>query len=73
MSLTASTVATLASTADPGSGHDPWQRQTRGLRDLYTQLVVSAVLGLSAFLAFCVRIPFSTLDIRYQKTNMGWG
>lgn len=39
---------------NPGNNHDPWPGQTRGQRDLVTQLVISLVLGLSAFFSFCV-------------------
>lgn len=38
----------------PGLVPEPWQNQTRGQRDLVTQLVISCVLGLGAFFAFCV-------------------
>ncbi|KAE8356641.1 glycogen debranching enzyme [Aspergillus coremiiformis] len=42
----------------PGGGHEPtWGDQTRGQRDLYTQLVISCALGLCAFLSFCVLRP----------------
>lgn len=60
MSLTKSAATAVLSVAavvsdTPGDGHPPrWDDQTRGQRDLYTQLVVSLAVGLSAFLAFCV-------------------
>jgi hypothetical protein len=40
----------------PGVGHK-YQDQTKGQRDLYTQIVISSTLGLSAFFAFCVGFP----------------
>lgn len=48
-------IASSTATNRPGGVHEPWQRQTKSQRDLYTQLVISSVLGLGAFLAFCVR------------------
>lgn len=47
-------VASSTVTNQPGSVHEPWRDQMRGQRDLYTQLVISCVLGLGAFLSFCV-------------------
>jgi hypothetical protein len=60
MSLTeAAAAAMLTAVVEgdrPGGGHEPtWGDQARGQRDLYTQLVISLALGLSAFLSFCVR------------------
>ncbi|KAK1143431.1 hypothetical protein N8T08_006759 [Aspergillus melleus] len=50
-------VAAVASDT-PGGGHQPrWADQTKGQRDLYTQLVISVAVGLSAFMAFCVLRP----------------
>ncbi|KAE8419432.1 glycogen debranching enzyme [Aspergillus pseudocaelatus] len=41
-----------------GGGHEPtWGDQAKGQRDLYTQLIISLTLGLSAFLSFCVLRP----------------
>ncbi|KAL1990484.1 hypothetical protein VTN49DRAFT_6323 [Thermomyces lanuginosus] len=34
-----------------------WGRQTRNQRDIYTQCVISASIGLSAFFAFCILRP----------------
>lgn len=66
MSLTRPVATALLSTAafivdepaDPGNPHEPkWDDQTRGQRDLYTQLVISSAVGLSAFFSFCVLRP----------------
>lgn len=38
-------------------GAPKFQDQARGQRDLYTQIVISSALGLSAFLTFCVCSP----------------
>lgn len=66
MSLTQSAATALLTTiafvveepADPGTPREPpWDDQTRGQRDLYTQLVISLALGLSAFFSFCVCSP----------------
>ncbi|KAI1986282.1 hypothetical protein LOZ53_004770 [Ophidiomyces ophidiicola] len=45
--------------ADGGGvpGPPKFQDQARGQRDLYTQIVVSSALGLSAFFAFCLLRP----------------
>lgn len=42
-----------------GDGSDPptYQDRAKGQRDLYTQIVISCILGLSAFLTFCVSVP----------------
>jgi hypothetical protein len=65
---TASTILSLVAGGDgsrdgdgdrggrPGVG-DKYQDQTKGQRDLYTQIVISSTLGLSAFFAFCVSFP----------------
>ncbi|WEW61381.1 hypothetical protein PRK78_006871 [Emydomyces testavorans] len=48
------------SSGDGNGGHDDppkFQDQTRGQRDLYTQIVISSALGLSAFLTFCILRP----------------
>ncbi|EEP81189.1 conserved hypothetical protein [Uncinocarpus reesii 1704] len=61
-------LATVTSTAfqsrtsggDGDGGHDDrlkFQDQARGQRDLYTQIVISFAVGLSAFLTFCVLRP----------------
>lgn len=65
MSLTESAVAAMATaitvanhhgtnngTDDDGPGRK-WDDQLKG--DLYTQLVISLALGITAFLSFCVR------------------
>lgn len=62
MSLTQSAATAVLTAAtmmmdepdDPGKPHEPWSEQTNRQRDLYTQLVISSFLGLSAFFAFCV-------------------
>lgn len=60
MSLTSSAAAEILTAAavvieKPDDPHEPrWGDQTRGQRDLYTQLVLSLALGLTAFFAFCV-------------------
>ncbi|OOF95878.1 hypothetical protein ASPCADRAFT_207209 [Aspergillus carbonarius ITEM 5010] len=61
MSLTESAAAamlTVAAVVDsPIDVHEPrWDDQTRG-RDLYTQLVISLMVGLGAFFSFCVLRP----------------
>ncbi|PYH99927.1 glycogen debranching enzyme [Aspergillus ellipticus CBS 707.79] len=61
MSLTESAAAAMLTVASVVEGpidvHEPrWEDQTRG-RDLYTQLVISLTIGLSAFLSFCVLRP----------------
>jgi hypothetical protein len=61
MSLTASAASAaltlLADGPDDGSKR-PWRPNdpVKEQRDLYTQFVISTALGLSAFLAFCVRV-----------------
>ncbi|KAF9884651.1 hypothetical protein FE257_001404 [Aspergillus nanangensis] len=64
MSVTDSAVAAMLTAATfmadepkPGEPGRTWDDQTRGQRDLYTQLVVSVALGLCAFLSFCVLRP----------------
>lgn len=59
MSFTQSPVAAMATAvtaADNGTDHEGpgrrWEDQIQG--DLYTQLVISLALGVSAFLTFCV-------------------
>lgn len=47
-------IATSTATNLPGGVHEPWPDQMKNQRDLYTQLVISSVLGLGAFLVFCV-------------------
>ena len=62
-------VAAVASDT-PGEGNQPrWADQTKGQRDLYTQLVISVAVGLSAFMAFCV--SFMTIDrpVRQSSSN----
>lgn len=58
MSLTASAataaLTVLADKPDDDGGETRWADQTRYQRDLYTQFVISFVLGLAAFLTFCV-------------------
>ena len=44
---------------DPGLDPPQYQDRTKGQRDLYTQIVISSLLGLSAFLTFCVSAPIS--------------
>lgn len=66
MSMTEAAAAAIITAAvindKPGGGHEPtWGDQTRGQRDLYTQLIISLTLGLSAFLSFCVRHAFHKL------------
>ncbi|XRM39739.1 hypothetical protein ABZX51_003081 [Aspergillus tubingensis] len=61
MSLTESAAAAMLTAAvvvdSPIDVHEPrWDDQTRG-RDLYTQLVISLLVGLSAFFSFCVLRP----------------
>ena len=61
MSLTEAAAAAIITTAvksdKPGGVHEPtWGDQAKGQRDLYTQLIISFTLGLSAFLSFCVRL-----------------
>ncbi|KAJ5336684.1 hypothetical protein MYU51_005747 [Penicillium brevicompactum] len=58
MSLTASAATAILTglTEKPGKGKQ-WDDQLHDLRDLYTQFVVSSVLGLSAFLTFCILRP----------------
>lgn len=47
--------ATIASSVIPTPSDEPrWQDQTKGQRDLVTQVIISATLGLSTFLIFCV-------------------
>lgn len=60
-------------TDEKGGKHDPnYQDQARGQRDLYTQIIVSSALGLSAFLTFCVRLP-PTLESKHNvMDNMCW-
>lgn len=36
------------------SEYDPREEASQGQRDLYTQLIISIALGLTAFIAFCV-------------------
>jgi hypothetical protein len=36
--------------------HNPWLDQRRSPRDLWIQTAISAALGASAFLAFCVNL-----------------
>lgn len=60
MSLTESAAAAMLTAAvvvdSPIDVHEPrWDDQTRG-RDLYTQLVISLLVGLSAFFSFCVSL-----------------
>jgi calcium permeable stress-gated cation channel len=53
--------AILTNTDSDGNNRtrDPrWTDQTRDQRDLITQLIISVLLGLSAFLAFCVCFSF---------------
>ncbi|EAU35327.1 conserved hypothetical protein [Aspergillus terreus NIH2624] len=65
MSLTQSAATAVLTAAtmmmdepdDPGKPHEPWSEQTNRQRDLYTQLVISSFLGLSAFFAFCILRP----------------
>ncbi|KAI3085617.1 hypothetical protein CBS147343_2513 [Aspergillus niger] len=61
MSLTESAAAAMLTAAvvvdSPIDVHEPrWDDQTRG-RDLYTQLVISLLVGLSAFFSFCILRP----------------
>lgn len=52
----------------PGNHTGDWRSQTDGGRDLATQLVLSILLGLSAFFSFCVRPHFfikSIHDLSY--------
>jgi Sec7-like guanine-nucleotide exchange factor len=46
--------ASSTATNQPGGVHEPWQDQLKNQWDLYTQLVISSVLGLGAFLSFCM-------------------
>ncbi|EER29838.1 hypothetical protein CPC735_011560 [Coccidioides posadasii C735 delta SOWgp] len=60
--LSAATVTNTAfhSFASGGDGDDDlpkFQDQARGQRDLYTQIVISSAVGLSAFLTFCILRP----------------
>ncbi|KAE8140755.1 glycogen debranching enzyme [Aspergillus pseudotamarii] len=62
MSVTESAAAAIITAAIKndklGGGHEPtWGDQAKGQRDLYTQLIISLTLGLSAFLSFCVLRP----------------
>jgi hypothetical protein len=65
MSLTQSAATAVLTAAtmmmdepdDPGKPHEPWSEQTNRQRDMYTQLVISSFLGLSAFFAFCILRP----------------
>lgn len=59
MSLTESAVTALGTVAaatavETGDHGRRWTDQTKNQRDTYTQLVISLVLGLSAFMSFCV-------------------
>ena len=47
-------IASSTATNQPGGVQGPWQDQLKNQWDLYTQLVISSVLGLGAFLSFCV-------------------
>jgi hypothetical protein len=49
-------LATVAAAAATETGDDSrkWADQTKNQRDIYTQLVISLALGLSAFISFCV-------------------
>ncbi|KAE8383736.1 hypothetical protein BDV26DRAFT_250688 [Aspergillus bertholletiae] len=51
------TVAAAGDDNDNPDGHRGYQDPTRGQRDLYTQLVISLALGLSAFFSFCILRP----------------
>jgi hypothetical protein len=44
--------------------HNPWLDQRRSPRDLWIQTAISAALGASAFLAFCVNhsVPISIVE-----------
>ncbi|KAL5336273.1 hypothetical protein BJX70DRAFT_373167 [Aspergillus crustosus] len=60
MSLTESAVtamATVITMADNGTGDEGPGRKGGDQRDLYTQLVISVALGLTAFLSFCLLRP----------------
>ncbi|KAL4782514.1 hypothetical protein BJX76DRAFT_289129 [Aspergillus varians] len=62
MSLTesaAATIVTAAIVANNGTGDEGRKRQDpiKGQRDLYTQLVISLALGITAFLFFCLLRP----------------
>lgn len=69
MSLTESAAAAMLTAAvvvdSPIDVHEPrWDDQTRG-RDLYTQLVISLLVGLSAFFSFCVRLCGTQESMEY--------
>ncbi|RHZ65683.1 uncharacterized protein CDV56_108778 [Aspergillus thermomutatus] len=62
MSLTESAATALATVAaatavETGDHGRKWTDQTKNQRDIYTQLVISLALGLSAFMSFCILRP----------------
>lgn len=49
----------------------PWDRQTRV--HLYTQFVMSSLLGVGAFITFCVCAPcLSTFDAAHRRAMTTW-
>ena len=60
---TSSSVKAMAMALDENPIHEPWRDQTRGQRDLVTQLVISSVLGLGAFFSFCVCLCSRSLGL----------
>ncbi|KAJ5584701.1 uncharacterized protein N7459_004501 [Penicillium hispanicum] len=53
----ATAVWTVLADDSNNGGERRWEDQTRELRDLYTQSVISFALGLGAFLSFCILRP----------------
>lgn len=72
MSFTASAATALFTVlANDPEDDDPgrrWGDQTKESRDLYTQFVISFVLGLGAFVSFCVGVGI-ILDYRWSLSN----
>jgi hypothetical protein len=50
----AAVVTAAVTAADNGTHDEPDLDPTKKTRDIYTQLVISSALGITAFLAFCV-------------------